>query len=304
MKRDQSPISTRQNKSLRSRFLIILLIFSLSASSGFVLAFPVYDAANHTAKFQVAAMQEKNRATEFMNTMNQWATNFKNWRTQYDHARQVWSQVDNMRGNWRGVITRLSDQEFVRAVLGDEGRDLVRLGWELRNGPRTNLEVLPDQALDALERIEKTMNNKRTPGTFLQNGDPTLREDLQEVFGQVPGNRPDIENAHRTLARATSTIANINKGIEERRKNIEAWKQRIAGGGLVPGDLERLQIMISAEEQDIQLLNSRLGALNIEVQMAYTGLLASGESNREVARARAESAAAAFPGGAGLINQR
>lgn len=313
----KNPINSKVSKksAVGSKLVMILLIFAVSASSGFVFAFPVYDAANHAAQFQVASMQESNRAqqftiqernryAEFFETMQQWTQQFRNYREQFQHARQVWDEVNDMRGNWRGVLTRLADQEFVRAVLGEEGRDLVRLGWELRNGPRTDIEVLPDHALDALERLEKAMEKKRSGGNFRQNGDPTLREDLQEVFGQVPGNRPDIENAHRTLARAASTISDINTAIDERRRNIEQWKQRIAAGGLVPGDLERLQIMINAEEQDISLLNSRLGALNVEVQMAYTGLITSGESDREISRARAESEAASFINGAGLLSPR
>jgi hypothetical protein len=114
--------------------------------------------------------------------MNQWATQFRNYREQFNHARDVWDQVNQMRGNWRGTLTRLADQEFVRAVLGEEGRDLVRLGWELRNGPRTNMEVLPDQALDALERLEKVLTNKRTGGNFRQNGDPTLRDEAARLL--------------------------------------------------------------------------------------------------------------------------
>lgn len=310
-------INSKSSKksSFGNKLVLVLLIFAISASSGFVLAFPVYDAANHSAQFQVASIQEsnttqrfgiqeRNRFAEYIDTMQQWAQQFRNYREQFQHARQVWDEVNDMRGNWRGVLTRLADQEFVRAVLGEEGRDLVRLGWELRNGPRTDMEVLPDRALDALERLEKVLEKKRNGGNFRQSNDPTMREDLQEVFGQVPGNRPDIENAHRTLARAASTISDINTAIDERRKNIEQWKQRIAAGGLVPGDLERLQIMIDTEQQDIQLLNSRLGALTIEVQMANTGLITAGESDREISRARAESEAASFINGAGLLSPR
>lgn len=315
MKKKNSTISNNSKKSsFGSKLVLLLLIFAVSASSGFVFAIPVYDMANHSAQFQVLSMQEssntqrfgiqeRNRFAEYIDTMQQWAQQFRNYREQFQHARQVWDEVNDMRGNWRGTLTRLTDQEFVRAVLGEEGRDLVRLGWELRNGPR-DIEVLPDQALDALERIEKTMEKKRNGGNFRQNGDPTLREDLQEVFGQVPGNRPDIENAHRTLARAASTISDINTAIDERRRNIEQWKQRIAAGGLVPGDLERLQLMINAEQQDISLLNARLGAINVEVQMAHTGLLTSGESDREISRARAENEAASFINGAGLLSPR
>lgn len=289
-------------KSLGGKIIIALSILGVSASSSYAFIMPVYDAANSATQVTIAGVHEQNRALEFVQTMQKWAVQFQNYRDQFNHARQVWGEVKDMRGNWQGAITRLTDQEFVRAVLGDEGRDLVRLGWSLRNGSR-DIETLPDRSLDALDRIERIMTNKNPGGRFNTTGgdDPTLREDMQEIFGQVPGTRPDIELAHRTIARAASSMADINKAIEERRRNIEQWKQRITAGGLVPGDLERLQLMINAEQQDIQLLNTRLSAINIEVQMAGTGLLAAEESDREVSRARAESVAATFASGAGRL---
>jgi hypothetical protein len=60
--------------------------------------------------------------------------------------------------------------------------------------------------------------------------------------------------------------------------------------------------MINTEQQDIQLLNTRLSAINTEVQMANTGLLASSESDREISRSRAENQAATFMNGTGLIS--
>lgn len=300
MKNKTQKTNVKKNHSIGKRLLVGAGIFLLSVSSGFAFVMPVYDAANQGTQISIASTQETNRGREFLQTMQQWATQLRNIRDQYQHGREVWNQVDQMRGNWRGTLQRLSDQAFVRAVIGEEGRDLVRLGWELRNGPG-DIETLPDQALDALDRIEKVMTNKRTPGNFLQNGDPTVREDLQEIFGQVPGNRADIELAHRTIGRAASTIAGINKAIEERRQNIEQWKQRIAAGGLVPGDLERLQAMINTEQQDIQLLNTRLVAVNTEVQIANTGLLTASESDKEISRARAENQAATFITGAGRL---
>ena len=311
MKKKQINSKPEKKSGFLKRGSLLILIFLISSGSSFVFAIPVYDALNHAAQFQVAAthesaanarfgIQEKSRHFEWFETMNRWATQFRNYREQFDHTVKVWDDVKQMRGNWKGTLQRLSDQQFVSAVIGDKGRDLVKLGWEIGNKNHSDIETLPDEALGALDRFEKIMTKEN--GNAFSATDPTLREDLQEIYGPVPGTRADIENAHRTIARAMATIGEINQAIKERQSNIEKWKGTIARGGLVPGDLERLEIMIKAEEQDIGLLNSRISAISVEVQMANTGLIARDASERETARAQAQSVANSFIEGAGLLN--
>lgn len=311
IKKQISKDGNKTKGSIFKKISVLMLVFMISAGSSFVFAFPVYDALNHSAQFQVSALQEKaalvrlgvqekSKFVQYVETMNRWATQFRNYKQQFDHARGVWNKVDEMRGDWKGSLRRLSDQKFVTAVIGEKGRDLVRLGWDIGDINHGNIDNLPNESLDALDRFEKIMTKEN--GTTLSATDPTLREDIQEIFGPVPGTRADIENAHRTIARAMATIGEINNAIKERSENIEKWKQTIAHGGLVPGDLDRLQIMIKAEEQDIGLLNSRIAAIGVEVQMANTGLVARESSERESARAKAEAVANSFVEGAGLMS--
>ena len=306
MKKEQSGVSPvsqsgKLKSSRKTKLLGGLLLLGVSTTTVFA-NIPVFDGANLQAQVQIANFQETNRYTEFFETMNRWREQYEHYREQFGHAKAVWKEVNDMRGNWRGALERLADREFVKAVMNEDARDLARLGWDLRNPDR---EIITDQAMSALERIEKVMTARgRATGNngFLNEDAEKLREDLEEVYGTVPGTRPDIENAHRTIARVTSSIGDINKAIAERRANIERWKTQISRGGLVPGDLERLQLMINAEQQDIALLNSRLTALNIEVNVANIGLQAAEGSDREIARQKAEAIAADFATGAGRMS--